>query len=151
MKAIVVPVDFSDGTARVLDEAAVMAKALEAEVWLLHVAAPEPDFVGYEPGPQSVRDAVAKGLSARHQQLQAYEHELAARGVGAHAVMTQGYAVDQIVAQVRQRQASLVVMGSHGHGALYHMLMGSVTEGVLRQAPCPLLVVPIRAGEGAAA
>jgi nucleotide-binding universal stress UspA family protein len=33
-------------------------------------------------------------------------------------------------------------MGSHGHGALYHLFVGSVTTAVLKEAPCPVLVVP---------
>ena len=35
-----------------------------------------------------------------------------------------------------------LTIGSHGHGAFYHALLGSVTEGVLRRSPCPLLIVP---------
>ena len=62
MKTILVPVDFSDTTAPVLAEAQVLAKALGGDLVLLKVAEPEPDFVGFEPGPQTVR--VASGMDA---------------------------------------------------------------------------------------
>jgi len=42
----------------------------------------------------------------------------------------------------RKQKADMIVMGSHGHGALHHLLTGSVTEGVLKAATCPVLVVP---------
>ena len=44
----------------------------------------------------------------------------------------------------RETGADLVIMGSHGHGALYHLFTGSVVTGVLRRIDCPVLVVPLR-------
>ena len=52
--------------------------------------------------------------------------------------------VDKILQEAKKLDASLIVMGSHGHGALYHLLVGSVTEGVLKGTACPVLVVPAR-------
>jgi len=51
-----------------------------------------------------------------------------------------GDPVTEILA--RARGASFVVMGSHGHGAMYDLLVGSTAQGVLRKAPCPVLIVP---------
>ncbi|HEY8899820.1 MAG TPA: universal stress protein, partial [Chthoniobacterales bacterium] len=54
-----------------------------------------------------------------------------------------GLATDEIVSQATQHGASLIVLGSHGHGALYHLFAGSVVTGVLKRAHMPVLVVPI--------
>jgi nucleotide-binding universal stress UspA family protein len=50
--------------------------------------------------------------------------------------------VDKILSEAEQHQASLIVMGSHGHGAFYELLVGSVTHGVMKGAHCPIVVVP---------
>ena len=53
MKTILVPIDFSDATAPVLAQARLFARAFGSQLVLLKVAEPEPDFVGFEPGPQT--------------------------------------------------------------------------------------------------
>jgi len=58
------------------------------------------------------------------------------------ALHIQGSIPDEILALAREHGATLIVMGSHGHGALYHLLVGSVTTAILKEAPCPVLIVP---------
>jgi len=144
MKTLLVPVDFSDASAAVLAAAGKLARAFSARVVLLHVAPPDPAFIGYEPGPQTVRDSVARELAAEHRSLQALEKELADTGVSVTALVIQGYPAEKIVAEAAKLSADLIVMGSHGRGMLKHLLVGSVTEGVLRHAACPVMVVPHR-------
>ena len=79
MKKILVPVDFSNVTDSTLQAAARLAGALKAELTLLHVAAPEPEFIGYETRPATVRQAVAHQLSAEHKHLQELKHTLEAQ------------------------------------------------------------------------
>src|SRR6186713_565195 len=71
MKTILVPIDFSDVTPRVLDAARELAGAFAAKIVLLHVSEPEPDFVGFEPGPIAVRATIARDFKKEHQQLDA--------------------------------------------------------------------------------
>ncbi len=142
MKRILIPVDFSASTERVVRTGAKIAHAFGAEVFLLHIAPPEPEFITYEPGPPSVRSAIAKDISAQHRKLQDLERALAHEGLAVKALLIQGYIVEKILKEIERLQVDLVVMGSHGHGALYHLLLGSATEGVLRKSPVPILIVP---------
>ncbi len=144
MKTILVPVDFSDCAANVTETAASIARAFSARIILLHVAAPEPEFVGYEPGPQTVRDTVARELVEEHKLIHEMDRRLEASKLQVTSLVIQGYPVEKILDEAAKFNADLIVMGSHGHGALRNLLVGSVTEGVMRKSKCPVLVVPHR-------
>lgn len=149
MKTILVAIDFSSVTPFLLNEAVAMARAFDASIRLIHVEPPDPDFVGYEPGPHTVREAVADELRADHRHLHKLEGEVQEKGVAASSLFIQGPTVEKLLQAAVETGAELIVMGSHGHGALHHLLVGSVSEGVLRDAPCPLLLVPSPRGNHA--
>jgi nucleotide-binding universal stress UspA family protein len=150
MRHVLVCVDFSPVTSVVVAHAADLARATGAEVRLLYVAAPEPEFVGYDPGPASVRDGVAHQLRDQHRELGLLAETIERSGVPATPLMIQGSTVDTIIDQVQRLGAHLVVIGAHGRGALSTLLVGNVTEGVLRRCPVPVVVVPSTAAPPAA-
>ena len=141
-KTILVPVDFSDVTERVTTAAAALAKAFEAEIILLHIHEPEPDFVGFEPGPPTVHLPVIEETQISQKLLEEAKGRLLQGGIKATALHLFGATVPKILRETDAQHADLIVMGSHGHGALYNLLVGSVTSGVLKDAPCPVVVVP---------
>ena len=147
MKQIIAALDLSPVSDEVLNRAASIARAFSARLVLLHIAAPDPDFIGFDVGPQSVRDARANELRDEHRTFQQLAKELCDSGVNAEAGLVQGPTVDTILQQVDRQKADLLVMGSHGHGAVYRALLGSVSEGVLHRATIPVLVVPARSVE----
>ncbi len=142
MKNILAAVDFSAVSDAVIAQATAQAQAFSAALWLLHVAAPDPDFVGYEPGPQSVRQSVAAGLHDHHRRLQEHSAALRERGLDCTALLLQGSTPETIVREADRLAADLIVLGSHGHGAIRRALLGSVSEQVLHHARRPLLIVP---------
>lgn len=142
MQTILVPVDFSDSTDAVIREAALLSRAFSVSLTLLHVAAPEPEFVGYDPGPQSVRDTVAREIHEEHQNLHTLEKNLQAEGIPVTALLVQGAAAEKILSEADKTGAGIIVMGSHGHSALHHLLVGSVAEAVMRKTKVPVHVVP---------
>ncbi|MBW9266294.1 MAG: universal stress protein [Candidatus Thiodiazotropha sp. (ex. Lucinisca nassula)] len=141
MKILAV-VDLSESTANIVEKAEELAIALLAKLWLLHVAEPEPDFVGYDVGPQSVRDTLSQKFHDQHRQLQEIAERMRGNGIDATALLFQGSTVETILHEASRLDVDMIVIGSHGRGAMYHLLMGSVTEGVLHAAKCPILVVP---------
>lgn len=144
MKSILAAVDFSEVTPRLLTLARDLARWSGAKLWVVHVAAPDPDFVGFETGPQYIRDHRAQQLREEHANLQAMAAEAKADGVDADALLIQGPTADTIISEAARLNAELVVMGSHGRGALYRAFVGSVSEQVLRDSKVPVLVVPSR-------
>jgi len=142
MRNILVPIDFSAISDSVVDIAKTFAECFSARIWLIHVASPDPDFVGYDAGPQSVRDQVAEHLREEHQRLQSIAAELREAGLETTALLVQGPTAEKILAEAEEHAADLIVMGSHGHGAMHRMLMGSVSERILRKADCPVTIIP---------
>lgn len=142
MRTILIPVDFSDVTEPLLEYAAGFATLVSGTIHLLHIAAPEPTFVGYEPGPPVVREQVALELRNEHRVLHEFAERLRGRGIETHALVIQGSTIESIVERAKKVGADLIMVGSHGHGRLYRALLGSVCEGIVRHAPCPVLIVP---------
>lgn len=143
MKHILVALDLNGTDERVVQQALPIAKAFGARLSLLHVAAPEPDFVGFEVGPQYVRDHRADALRSEHRHIQALADMARAQGVETLGRLVQGHTVDTLLSEAAELPADLIVVGSRGHGALYKAFMGSVSDGLLRSGRFPILVVPM--------
>jgi nucleotide-binding universal stress UspA family protein len=149
MKTLLVPLDFSDTTDRVLANAADLARSLEARIVLVHIVEPVATYVpvgasmdviaAAPPQPAEMQD-----LSADEARLRSLSQPLSATGLTVECVAVVGLAVDDIIDQAVKCDASYIVLGSHGRGALYHLFTGSVVNGVLKRATCPVIVVPGR-------
>lgn len=142
MDHILAAIDFSEQMKEVVSVASTMVKALGGRLTLLHVAAPEPDFVGYQVGPQTVRDSRAAKLSGEHAKIHRACEELQAHDINCHGLLVSGMTVNTIVDEANRFHCDLIVIGSHGHGPIYEVLLGSVATGVIRNAHCPVVVVP---------
>lgn len=151
MKTILVAVDLSDASEAVLRRARELAQRDGARVYLLHVADPDPDFVGFDAGPDSVRDQVATELREEHRTVQAHADALRAEGLDATALLVRGATVATILHEADKLGAEVLVVGTHGRGAIARALMGSVSTGLIAKSDVPVLVVPTRpAGEAGA-
>ncbi len=148
---LLVAIDLSEASKIIIEQALGIARSLKGEVWLLHVAEPEPDFVGYDVGPQSVRDSVAKEFHSEHAELQDIADRLRAQGIETKALLIQGATAATILREASKLRVDMIVVGSHGYGAVHKLLVGSVSENVLRKATAPVLVVPTRPSETARA
>lgn len=144
---ILTAIDLSEATPRILEVTTRIAKALSGRVWLLHVAEPDPDFVGYEAGPEVVREQVAREFRDKHREIQAHADGLREDGLETTALQIQGPIVETVLRQARELEADLLIVGSHGFGAIYDLLVGSVSRGILKHSEIPVLVVPIREAE----
>ena len=142
MKRILAAIDLSDISSAVVEQASQLARSFGARLWLLHVVPPDPEFVGYEVGPQSVRDAVATELRGEHRRVQQLADELLESGIDVIPRTVQGPTVETVLREAEEHEVDTIVMGTHGHGALYRALLGTVSEGVMRKTRVPLLLIP---------
>lgn len=136
--------DFSSVSNAVVDKAGELALKYGAKCWIVHVAAPDPDFVGFDVGPQHERDHRAEQLREEHRQLQDHKADLESKGVTCEALLIQGPLPQTVTEEADKLKADLIVVGSHGRSMLYELLVGSVCEYLLKHSKVPLLVVPSR-------
>jgi len=139
---ILVAVDLSGATEKILKKVEDIAKTLSAQVRLLHVTEPEPDYVGFDMESEAVRDALAKKFHGEHRQIQEIADRLRKAGLDTTALLVQGKMVETILNEASKLGVDMIVVGSHGRGAMYQLLVGSVSEGILHGSECPILVVP---------
>jgi nucleotide-binding universal stress UspA family protein len=145
MKTVLAPIDFSPASRRVMDEAIAVARTMDARLVLLHVVRPMPivtsEFAESDVAAELNRDRDA----AAARRLAQVQSELRDEGVTAHTVHCVGFAGGEILEQIDRLEADYVVLGSHGHGAFYDLMVGSTTSQVLSRAKCPVVIVPATA------
>ena len=141
---LLVALDLSEHTELILKEAEEVAKKMSAQVWILHNAEPEPGVLEFKADPQAARDSLAEKFHLEHRQIQKIAKRLRKEGLEATALLVHGPTVEIILKEASDLDVDMIIVGSHGHGAVYQLLMGSVSEGILRESPCPVLIVPTR-------
>jgi nucleotide-binding universal stress UspA family protein len=137
---ILCPIDFSAASRRALLHALGIAGQHESAITVLHVQsafalaaqAEAGLYVNVMPSAQdALVDFVAKTADDTH-------HEIS-------MVSTTGDVVETIIDQAERESSDLIVMGTHGRSGVARVLLGSVTERVLREAPCPVMTIPATA------
>ena len=148
LEVMVVAVDFSEVTALVYEAAADLADRLRARVIVVNITEPQVDLVGMAP-PQAYTSAEDEIKKLAEAKLNVARAMFEARAVQVETVHEWGPVVACILDKATKYGAGLVVVGSHGHGALYNLLVGSVAEGVIRHSTVPVVVVPGTRSKGA--
>ncbi|MDP4624019.1 MAG: universal stress protein [Akkermansiaceae bacterium] len=146
MKKILAAVDFSNASAGVVSMAADMAAAFGAELHLLHVIEPEPTYTAYGFTPDEF-PAIHTFHEETRTRAQKTLDDTAAKVPGAITHLGDGSPLHVLVEKVEELGVDLVVLGSHGHGVVAALLLGSVAEGLVRKSVVPTLVVPARESE----
>ena len=139
---ILVCVDLSDSTEEILQIIEKLCRPLNAKIWLLHNAMPEPETIEFKIDPVEARESLAKIFHHQHRQIQELAERFRKSGVDATALLVHGKTVDTILTEAADLDIDLIVVGSHGHGAMYQLLVGSISEGVLHKSSKPVLVIP---------
>lgn len=150
MKNLLLPVDFTPSTEVGLRTAIQLASRFGSKVRLLHVAPPDPAFAHSRSWPQEVRDEMAKELKHEHDQIRALAAQLESEGVESKSIVTRGPIADTIIRYAEEVSADVIVLAARKEGTLAQFLPGSVVKGVLKRAPCSILVVPVANGKSSA-
>ena len=139
---LLVAVDLSESTEIIIDKVEELTKEYSAKVWVLHNAEPEPGHVEFKVDPLAARENLAKKFHQEHRQIQDIAERLRKTGMEATALLVHGATVDTILQEASDLDVDMIVVGTHGRGAMYQLLMGSVSEGILHKSRYPVLVIP---------
>jgi universal stress protein A len=137
---ILCPVDFSEASDRAQAKAIELARALNGELVILHVTIEAPLY-GEGTGMIDVRRVYDAQRAWARDRLDERVAAAKTGGVPARARVSPGVPFDEILKAAADEKADMIVMGTHGRSGLDHFLLGSVTERIVRLAPCPVLTV----------
>ncbi len=142
---ILVPIDFSEQSRKTVAYATKTASRHNSTIYLLHVFQ-IPDYVvsPYARRRQNsaeVQSQVDAAEQEARENLEAFAEELSKKGIKVQPYLRVGYPFDEIVLMANHFDVDLIIIGSHGRGAISRLLVGSTAERVVEHAPCPVLVV----------
>lgn len=143
MKNILLGIDFHDKTETLIQKAVAFTKQINAKLWLLHVAAPDPDFIGFEAGPQFIRDERADKLWDEHKKLWNYKQEIEQQGVDAEGLLIQGATIETILEESIKLEIDVIITGYHEHNFLYNAFFGNTSIQIIKNSTIPVLVFPL--------
>lgn len=145
MKTILTAIDFSPISQKVVDGAGELATALGAKLVILNVMEPVAAYVPVGAAmdvitaPMPLEPADVNSVKER---LDAFAAPLIAKGLSVETVAAVSLPVDEILDQAASQEASMIILGSHGHGAVYQLFSGSVVTSVLHRSKIPVTVIP---------
>lgn len=138
---IVVPIDFSEYSKKAFRYAIDFAQTFSAEMILVYVVEPiiyPADFsFGQVALPSMEREIQDRGL----EQLQALIQKEVPAGINARSTIRTGKPFVEIIQVAKEEKADLIVIATHGHSGIEHVLFGSTAEKVVRKSPCPVLSI----------
>lgn len=140
---IVLPIDFGEKTDQLVNGAIEFAKQVQGKINLIHVAPTDLGFtlgdMGYQYFPEIEQNEIREELVL----LNKINQRILAEGLDCEHILKQGIAKDIILEYTKTKNANFIVMGSHGRSGIYDALVGSLTKGLTKSSPVPVLVLPI--------
>jgi nucleotide-binding universal stress UspA family protein len=148
---LLVPIDFSEHSKKTVEYAMQLASFTGARIKILHVSQmpenPAALYEGIYVDPDSLQSSLENARREANQKLLLVTEQIHAKGVDAQPILRAGNPQEEIVSVANEMDADLIVIGSHGHGGLGRLLLGSTAERVLHNSPCAVLVVKGAHGE----
>lgn len=138
LKNILVPTDFSEHSNKALLYGSELAKKFGAELHLMHAIEMTPLLYGE--GAYVTPETEAEIESAATKQLESLFAD-SSKDMKVVRRIEHGHPFVEIIRYAKENDIGLIVLGTHGRGAIAHMLLGSVAEKIVRKAPCPVLTV----------
>lgn len=144
MKNILIPLELNESKLenKIIATAISYASLLKAKCWLIHVAAPDPDFVGFDVGPQYIRDGLAEDLREEHRNIQKIAELFEENKVDAEGLLIQGATQEMIQLEIDKLNIDLLVLGNKKHSFLEIFFQGREMDNLVDHVDIPVLLIP---------
>lgn len=147
IKTILFPTDFSNGARAAMDHAISLAKDYQAKLILLYVIQDISIAEWYIPSSISAGELIEDMQKSAWQEMDKWIAEVTKQVKDVEKMVVRGVPFVEIIQTAKERNADLIVIGTHGRTGIDHMLFGSTAEKVVRKAACPVLTVRIAGKE----
>jgi len=147
IKTILFPTDFSNGARAAMDHAISLAKDYQAKLILLYVIQDISIAEWYIPSSISAGELIEDMQKSAWQEMDKWIAEVSKQVKDVEKMVVRGVPFVEIIQTAKERNADLIVIGTHGRTGIDHMLFGSTAEKVVRKAACPVLTVRIAGKE----
>lgn len=142
MKNILVAIDLESLSSNLIDLSISQAKLYKAKLWVIHVAAPDPDFVGYAVGPEVERDLRAKKLHEERKQLDNIALRVKEKGVDCEALLIQGSTIKTILEEIERLNIDMLFTLHKKHDIMYKLIFGNTDLSLIDKVNIPVVIVP---------
>jgi nucleotide-binding universal stress UspA family protein len=147
IRTILFPTDFSNGARAAMDHAVSLARDYKAKLILLYVIQDISIAEWYIPSSLSVTDLIEDMQKSAWKEMDKWAAEVSSKVEEVEKLVIRGVPFVEIIRAAKEKDADLIVIGTHGRTGIDHMLFGSTAEKVVRKAPCPVLTVRIAGKE----
>ncbi|MDP2136342.1 MAG: universal stress protein [Candidatus Didemnitutus sp.] len=142
MKTFLVPIDFSAVTEDVVTTAISFAQAFQGKVSLINVVQPPVVTSEFALPVEVLQEAMNAGEKAAQTKLDVSVGKFRSAKIPCEARVVHGPGVTMILEEADKVAADYIIIGSHGHGRIYDLLVGSTASGVIKKAKCGVIIVP---------
>lgn len=143
MVNIVLPIDFGDKTDQLVDGAMNFAKQVNGKIHVIHVAPSDIGFAIGDMGFQYFPEVEQNEIKEELLKLNSIQQRILAHDIPCEHILKQGLAKETILDYAKTVNADFIVMGSHGRSGVYDVFVGSLTKGLTKSSPIPVLVIPV--------
>jgi nucleotide-binding universal stress UspA family protein len=143
IQRILCPIDFSDYSRHALDHAVAIARRYDSTITVMHVFSAAP-MAAYAPGSPGFESIVLTRADRDRLlvEMKRFIETETTQEISIEVTIREGNTATEILSHAVDLKADLLVMGTHGRSGFERLLLGSVTEKIIRKASCPVLIVP---------
>ena len=141
IKKILVPVDFSENSVKILQSAVAFAGRLQATLDIVFVVQSFEDYSGFFVPHMPIAQFEEEMIQGAEKKMESYLEENVKQSDINEAKVLSGDVAEEIINYAKEQGIDMIIMGTHGYKGLEKVLFGSVAEKVVKTAHCPVLTI----------
>ncbi|MBU0479601.1 MAG: universal stress protein [Proteobacteria bacterium] len=140
-KRIMIPVDFSENSPKLLQAGVDVAEKFQAELFIVFVVQSFEDYSGFFVPHMPIAQFEEEMLQSAEQKMDNFLHENLKTSLTCHRKVLKGDVAEELARYAAETKVAMIIMGTHGYKGLERVLFGSVAEKIVKTAPCPVLTI----------